>query len=30
MDAVMVLIPRMAALLMEGLLPISDVASAFI
>lgn len=30
MGAVMVLIPRMAALLMEGLLPISDAASAFI
>lgn len=30
MGAVMVLIPKMAALLMEGLLPISDAASAFI
>lgn len=30
MGAVMVLIPRMAALIMEGLLPISDAASAFI
>lgn len=30
MGAVMVLIPRMAALLMEGLLPVSDAASAFI
>jgi len=30
MGAVLVLIPKMAALLMEGLLPISDVASAFI
>ncbi|WP_130811726.1 PTS galactitol transporter subunit IIC [Olsenella sp. Marseille-P4559] len=30
MGAVMVLIPKMAALLMEGLLPISDAASNFI
>lgn len=30
MGAVMVLIPKMAALLMEGLLPISDAASEFI
>lgn len=30
MGAVMVLIPKMAALLMEGLLPISDAASAYI
>ena len=30
MGAVMVLIPKMAALLMEGLLPISDAASSFI
>lgn len=30
MGAVMVLIPKMAALLMEGLLPISDAASVFI
>lgn len=30
MGAVLVLIPKMAALLMEGLLPISDAASAFI
>ena len=30
LGAVLVLIPRMAALLMEGLLPISDAASAFI
>ena len=29
LGAVLVLIPRMAALLMEGLLPISDAASAF-
>lgn len=30
MGAVMVLIPKMAALLMEGLMPVSDAASAFI
>lgn len=30
MGAVLVLIPKMAALLMEGLLPISDIASEFI
>lgn len=30
MGAVMVLIPRMAALLMEGLLPLSEAASSFI
>ncbi|MCI1666024.1 MAG: PTS sugar transporter subunit IIC [Atopobiaceae bacterium] len=30
MGAVMVLIPKMAALLMEGLMPISDAASTFI
>lgn len=30
MGAVMVLIPKMAALLMEGLIPVSDAASAFI
>lgn len=30
LGAVLVLIPKMAALLMEGLLPISDAASAFI
>ncbi len=30
MGAVMVLIPRMAALLMEGLIPVSDAASEFI
>jgi len=30
MGAVLVLIPKMAAMLMEGLLPISDAASAFI
>lgn len=30
MGAVLVLIPKMASLLMEGLLPISDAASAFI
>ncbi len=30
LGAVLVLIPRMASLLMEGLLPISDAASAFI
>lgn len=30
MGAVMVLIPKMAALLMEGLLPVSEAASAFI
>jgi PTS system galactitol-specific IIC component len=30
MGAVLVLIPKMAALLMEGLLPISDAASSFI
>ena len=30
MGAVMVLIPKMAALLMEGLMPVSDAASNFI
>ena len=30
MGAVMVLIPKMAALLMEGLMPVSDAASSFI
>lgn len=30
MGAVMVLIPKMAALLMEGLMPVSDASSAFI